>query len=174
MSQERFSGKVALITGASQGIGRGIALCLAEGGADVIVNYRSQRQKAEEVAAAITRMGRQALVVPADVSDRQAVAALFAAAVERFGHVDIAVANAAYSSRELVIEAQWENVLRTIQVSQFGVFHTCQMAAQQMVRQSPAHGDGGKIVIISSILEELAPPANAAYNMAKAAINHFG
>jgi len=115
-------------------------------------------------------MGRQAWVCQADVADRAAVAWMFAGAVEHFGHIDIAVANAAMSVRELVIEAQWENVLRTIEVSQFGVFHTCQAAAQQMVKQ----GHGGKIVIISSVLEEIAPPTSAAYNMAKAAVNHLG
>jgi len=163
-------GRVALITGASRGIGRGIALCLAARGADVVVNYFSHAHEAREVVQAVEALGRRGWACQADVSDRSAVARMFAEAVERFGHIDIAVANAALSIRELVIEAQWDHVLRTIAVSQFGVFHTCQMAAQQMVRQ----GHGGKIVIISSILEEIAPPASAAYNMAKAAINHLG
>ena len=166
----RFPGKVALITGASQGIGRGVALCLAAQGADIVVNYCTHAHEAHEVAGEIEAMGRQAWVCQADVADRAAVAWMFAGAVEHFGHIDIAVANAAMSVRELVIEAQWENVLRTIEVSQFGVFHTCQAAAQQMVKQ----GHGGKIVIISSVLEEIAPPTSAAYNMAKAAVNHLG
>jgi glucose 1-dehydrogenase len=94
--------------------------------------------------------------------------------VQAFGRLDIAVANAAHSIREPVVGAAWENVERVLQVSQFGVFHTCQLAAQQMVAQAEAGEGGGKIVIISSILEEMPAPGSAAYNMAKAAINHLG
>ena len=166
----RLTGKVALITGASRGIGRAIAVRLAAEGADVVVNYRSHDEEAQAAADEIRRGGRRALVWQADVADRDAVARMFTATVEQLGGIDIAVANAYLSIRAPVIEAEWENVLRTLQVSQFGVFHTCQMAAQQMVRQ----GRGGKIVIISSIHEELAPASSAPYNMAKAAINHLG
>ena len=170
----RFAGKVALVTGASRGIGRGIALCLAEEGADLVVNYRSHREEADEVAAVITGMGRRALIWQADVADRAAMEKMFAAAVAHFGHIDVVVANAAYSVREPVLVASWEGVQRTWEVSQAGVFHTCQFAAQQMVRQVEAGRPGGKIVIISSLHEEVAFPGCAAYNMAKAAINHLG
>ena len=169
-----LAGKVALITGASQGIGRGIALCLAAEGADIVVNYRSHRDEARKVVAAVEGMGCRALAWQADVAQRDAVAAMVAGAVERFGRLDIAIANAAHSVREPVVEAAWENVERVIQVSQFGVFHTCQLAARQMVAQAEAGKAGGKIVIISSILEEMPAPGSAAYNMAKAAINHLG
>ena len=165
----RFDGKVALVTGASRGIGRGVALRLAREGADVVVNYHSHPDEAQEVAQHILAEGRRALMVQADVSDRGAMEHMFAQAIALFGQLDIVVANAALSIREPVIEAVWEHVQRTIEVSQFGVFHTCQLAAQQMVRQ----GHGGKIIIISSILAELAFPGSAAYNMAKAAINHL-
>lgn len=170
----RLEGKVALITGASRGIGRGIALCLAAEGADVVVNYRSHPDEAREVVNEISAMGRRALIVQADVAQLEAVAEMISATVETFGRLDIAVANAAMSIREPVLEADWENVQRIIEVSQFGVFHTCQLAARQMVAQAEAGAGGGKIVIISSILEELPAPGSAAYNMAKAAINHLG
>ena len=169
-----LAGKVALITGASQGIGRGIALCLAAEGADIVVNYRSNRDEARKVVDAVEGMGCRALAWQADVAQRDAVAAMVAGAVEAFGRLDIAVANAAHSVREPVVEAAWENVERVIQVSQFGVFHTCQLAARQMVAQAEAGEGGGKIVIISSILEEMPAAGSAAYNMAKAAINHLG
>jgi glucose 1-dehydrogenase len=104
------------------------------------------------------------------VADREAVSEMVAGGVAYFGRLDITVANAATSIRELVIEASWENVQEVIQVSQHGVFHTCQLAARQMVRQ----GKGGKMVIISSVLEEIPAPGSGAYNMAKAAINHLG
>jgi glucose 1-dehydrogenase len=169
-----FQDKVALITGASRGIGRGIALHLAEQGADVVINYRTHPDEAEQVADMVAAMGRRALTWHADVADRQAVADMFAAAVDEFGHLDIAVANAAFSIRELVIDARWEHVERVLQVSQFGVFHCCQMAAQQMVKQVLEGRPGGKIVIISSVMEEICRPRSAAYNMAKAAINRLG
>ena len=72
----------------------------------------------------------------ADVSKREDVSAMFTKAVEEFGHVDIVVANAGMSIRETILEAKWENVLKTIEVNQFGAFHTCQFAAQQMVKQA--------------------------------------
>ena len=168
---QRFEGKVALITGAARGIGRGVALCLAEEGASLIVNDLAPtdglgaRGTVQEVEA----LGRPALAYDADISDRDQVAALFAAGVAHFGRIDVVVANAAFSIREPVIEARWEHVLRTLEVTQFGVYHTCQAAAQQMVRQG-----GGKIVIIGSILGEIPFLNSAAYNMAKAAVNHLG
>lgn len=169
----KLQDRVALITGASRGIGRGIALCMAEEGADIVVNYRSHGEEAAEVAAAVRAFGRRALVCQADVSDRAAMEAMFDQAVSTFGRIDIAVANAAMSIREPVVEAKWDNVLRTLQVSQFGVFHTCQLAAQQMVRQEHKYLSGGKIIVISSVHAELPVPNSAAYNMAKAAINHL-
>ena len=169
----RFEGKTALVTGASLGIGRGIALCLAEEGANVVVNYRSHQAEAESAAEEIRQLGGEALVWQADVAERDAIAAMFAGAVERFGRIDVAVANAAVSVRETVVEAQWDNMMRTFEVTQFGVFHTCQMAAQQMLKQPQSGRSRGKIVIISSIHEEIAFPASGAYNMSKAAINHL-
>jgi len=169
-----FQDKVALITGASRGIGRGIALHLADHGADVLINYRTHPDEAQQVADAVMALGQRALIWQADVADRQAVADMFAAAVAHFGHLDIAVANAAFSIRELVIDAKWEHVERVLAVSQFGVFHCCQLAARQMVKQVQTGRPGGKIVIISSVMEEICLPRSAAYNMAKGAINRLG
>lgn len=171
---KRLEGKVALITGSSRGIGRGIALCMAEEGADIIVNYRSHPEEAEEVAESIQKLGIRALTIQTDIANRDAVKLMYGQAIQTFGHVDIVVANAGISIREMVIDAKWENVYKTIEVSQFGTFHTCQMAAQQMVKQIETGHTGGKIIIISSILEEIAPQTSAAYNMTKAAINHLG
>lgn len=171
---QRFQDKIALVTGASLGIGRGIALCLAQEGASVVVNYRSHPDQAEEVAQEVRQLGGEALVWQADVSDRGAVAGMIDATVAHFGRLDVMVANAAMSIREPVVEAQWETVLRTLEVTQFGVFHACQLAAQQMVKQPLTGRSRGKIVIISSIHEEIAFPNSGAYNMAKAAINHLG
>ncbi len=168
---QRFEEKVALVTGAARGIGRGVALCLAEEGANIIVNDLPPTEGlgARGTVREIEALGRQALAYDADIADRDQVAALFAAGETRFGRIDVVVANAAFSIREPVIEARWEHVLRTLEVTQFGAYHTCQAAAQQMVKQG-----GGKIVIIASILGEIAFLNSAAYNMAKAAVIHLG
>jgi glucose 1-dehydrogenase len=161
--------KVALVTGAARGIGRGIALCLAEEGADVVVNDLPHVPELNSVVAEITRIGRSAIALEADVSDRGQVRKMLQSSLTHFGRLDIAVANAAYSVRQVTVEARWEDVQRILAVSQLGVFHTCQFAAQQMI----ALKHGGKIIVIGSIQSELPVAKSAAYNMAKAAINHL-
>lgn len=171
-----IKGKIALVTGGARGIGRGIAVCLAEEGADVILVDRSPGDAAKEAADAIEALGQKALVLSADVADREAMQEVFAESVAKFGRIDIAVANAGYSVRELTIDAHWEDVLRTIEVTQFGVYHMCQLAAQQMVKQregSGVTGCGGKIIITGSIHEQMPVATSAPYNMAKAAVNHL-
>lgn len=168
-----IDGKTALVTGAAQGIGRGIALRLAQEGANVVVNDRAHLDAAEETVREARSFGQEAIFWQADVADRDAVAAMYAGVVERFGGIDIVVSNAAFSIREAVVEAEWEHVLSTLEVTQFGVFHICQMAAQQMIVQPPNPVSRGKIVIVSSVQAEVAATESASYNMAKAAINHL-
>ncbi len=170
---KRFEGKTALVTGGAQGIGRGIALRLAQEGANVVVCDRANLSAAEETVREAASFGPEAIFWQADVSDRDAVAAMYAGVVDRFGGVDIVVSNAAMSIREPVLAATWEGVLATLEVTQFGVFHVCQMAAQQMVKQPLNPASRGKIVIISSVQAEVAAEDSVAYNMAKAAINHM-
>jgi glucose 1-dehydrogenase len=169
----RFAGKTVLITGAAQGIGRGIAFCLAKEGANIVVNDNANADAANTVVREIQAMGRDAVFCQADVSDRDAVAEMFAVAVERFGRIDVVVSNAAFSIREPIVDAKWENVLSTLQVTQFGVFHVCQAAAEQMITQKLNGPSRGKIVVIGSVHSELAVETSAAYNMAKAAVNHL-
>jgi glucose 1-dehydrogenase len=167
MAQE--SNRVAVVTGASRGIGRGCAVALAKRGADVVVNYRTHPEEAEETAAAVRALGREAIPVRADVADRAAVDAMMAQAVERFGRIDVVVANAALSIRGPFLELSVEDVKRTWDVSLWGVFHTCQSGARQMV----ARGGGGKIVVISSVLSFMPFAHSVPYNAAKAAINQM-
>jgi len=92
-------GKTAVVTGASLGIGRATALALGRAGANVVVNYRSHDEQAEEVVQSICQAGSPAIRVQADVADQAAVERMTAMAAERFGSVDIAVSNAAYAAR---------------------------------------------------------------------------
>jgi glucose 1-dehydrogenase len=142
-----LTGKVALITGSSRGIVRGCALEMAKVGANVVVNYRTHKEEAEEVAEAIRDLGQEALVVHADVADCPAVDRMVEATIERFGYVDIVVANAAFSIRKPFLEMPVEDMRRVLDVSLWGVFHVCQSAARDMVKR----GKGGKIIIISSV-----------------------
>ncbi len=164
-----LTGKVALITGSSRGIGRGCALEMARAGADIAVNYRSQQAAAEEVADAVRAMGRRAVVIGSDVSVREQVDDMVAATVDQLGKVDIAVCNAARSHRAPFLELTVEQVQETLDVTLWGVFHVAQSCARQMV----ARGQGGAILFISSVHAFLPVPESMPYNTAKAGINHM-
>ncbi len=165
----RLEGKIALVTGAARGIGQGIAVCLAEEGATVVVNDIAPLSEISEVVKLLEQQGRRAMPWHADVADRLQVETMMRGVAQHFGGLDIVVANAAYSVRQPVTDARWEDVQHVWEVSQAGVFSTCQFAAQQMVRQ----GTGGKILIIGSIHAEVPFPSSAAYNMAKAGVNQL-
>lgn len=168
---KRLEGKVALVTGAGRGIGRGIAMRFAREGASVLVNDFHNMELARRTAADIEALGegQRAAAWECDVSDRNAVERMVAEAVRIFDKLDIAVANAAFSKRSAFLDVRWEDAMRTAEVGQFGVFHTCQFAARQMVKQ----GSGGKIIIISSLQGESPYPNSTPYNMAKAAVIHL-
>jgi glucose 1-dehydrogenase len=165
----KFEGKNALVTGASLGIGRSTAIDLARQGANVAINFRSHRDQAEEVKAEIEKLGRKAILVQADVADQAAVEAMVATTVATFGSLDCFVSNAAYSDRQLMIDADMTGFRRTIDVTMWGAFYGVRASAQQMVSQ----GKGGSIVVVSSPHAVLAIPTAMAYNMAKAAIDHM-
>jgi glucose 1-dehydrogenase len=165
----KLKDKVAIVTGASRGIGRAIAVDLARNGADVAINYNRHAGEAEEVAREIESLGRRALVVQADVADRAADARLVEETARQFGHVDILISNAAFSIRKPFLELEPEDVEKTWAVSLWGVFHVCQLAARQMV----AEKHGGSLVIISSVHAFRPYPNSTTYNGAKAAINQM-
>ncbi|MFM9963901.1 MAG: SDR family NAD(P)-dependent oxidoreductase [Planctomycetaceae bacterium] len=165
----KFSGRTALVTGASLGIGRAIAIELAKEGANVAINYRSHLDQAEEVAREIEKTGRQALLLKADVADQAAVEEMVAKTASTFGSLDLFVSNAAYSDRQLMVEADMVGFKRTIDVSMWGAFYGVRASAQQMLKQ----GTRGSIVVVSSPHAVIPIPTAMAYNMAKAAIDHM-
>lgn len=164
-----LSGKTALVTGASRGIGRACAVALAEAGCDVAVNYRSAPDQAEELADEIGRIGRRALLLQADVANQSEVERMVSETVGRFGRLDIAVSNAAYSDREPFYEADMAGFRRTVDVTMWGAFYLLRAASRQMIEQ----GDGGSIIVVSSPHAFVAVPRSMAYNMSKAAIDHM-
>jgi glucose 1-dehydrogenase len=168
-----LDGKVAMVTGASRGIGRAAAVALAQSGAHVGINYRSHADEASEAAAEVRRAGREALLLEGDVADYDAVEAMVAKVVGRFGRLDIAVSNAAYSDRELFHEADLAGFRRTIDVTMWGAFNLLRCATRQMLRQTAAGGAPGTVVIVSSPHAFVAVPRSMAYNMAKAAIDQM-
>lgn len=164
-----LEGRVAVVSGASRGIGRATAVALAEAGCHVVVNYCSHGAEAEEVAASCRAHGVRALAAQADVARREAVETLVAETVKEFGRLDIAVTNACYSDREPFYEANLEGFVRTIEVTMWGAFYLLRAAVRQMIAQ----GGGGSIVVVSSPHAFIAVPRSMAYNMAKAAIDQM-
>jgi glucose 1-dehydrogenase len=162
-------GKVALVTGASRGIGRGCAVELARAGASVTVNYHTHEEEARDVVAEIDGLGSQGFAFGASVADRAAVDAMIAATLQRFGRLDIVVANAMRSLRRPFLELEAEDVAATWAVTLWGTFHAVQAGARVMARQ----GEGGKIVVVSSVLSFIPVPNSVPYNAAKAAINQM-
>src|SRR5215472_8558563 len=118
----RLDGKIALITGSSRGIGQGCAIALAEDGADVVVNYRSHPDDAAATVREVEARGRRALSYRADVADRPQVDAMIGAALERFGRIDVLVANAYRSVRQPFLEVTLEGLQQTLDVTMLGVF----------------------------------------------------
>ncbi|MFM8253060.1 MAG: SDR family NAD(P)-dependent oxidoreductase [Planctomycetota bacterium] len=164
-----FAGQVALVTGASLGIGRATAVALARAGAKVAINYRSHPEQAAEVVREIEAAGGAAIALQGDVADQAAVEKLVADTVAHFGRLDIAVSNAAYSDRERFFEADMAGFRRTVDVTMWGAFYVMRAASQQYIRQ----GGGGVICLVSSPHAFIPAPKAMAYNMSKAAIEHM-
>lgn len=164
-----LSGKKALVTGSSRGIGRGIAEELARAGADVVVNYRSHPEDAEEVCEVCRSFGVQAFALAADMGQRDQAEGLVDQSIEKLGGLDIVVSNAVYSDRELFLEADLDGFRKTIDVSMWGAFYLVRKASLYM----RSAGIAGNIVTISSPHAHMAIPGAMAYNMAKAAIDQM-
>ena len=165
----KLAGRNILITGASRGIGRGCALALAAEGANIGINYRSQKAEAEETAAAIRKLGGKAELYQVDVSDQPAVEQMVEQFTKDFGSINGFISNAVYSDREVMIKADMAGFRKTIDVSMWGAFYGVRASAQKMVAQ----GKGGSIIVVSSPHAKIPIPTAMAYNMAKAAIDHM-
>jgi glucose 1-dehydrogenase len=162
----RLDNKVTVVTGSSSGIGEAIALAFAANGAAVVVNYSRHEDAAQKVLEKIEGAGGKGLVVGADVSDPKEVEAMVQQATDAFGRLDIMVNNAGMEHKMPFLETPFEVWQETIAVNLTGAWLGCQAAAKQMVAQ----GDGGRIINVSSVHEDLAMPTNAPYCATKGGV----
>jgi NAD(P)-dependent dehydrogenase (short-subunit alcohol dehydrogenase family) len=161
-----LDGRVALVTGGSRGIGRAIAVGLADDGADVAVNYRREVDAANETADEIRKRGRRAMVVQAAVDSIDDDRAMVAAVLEELGPVDILVNNAGIASKgRSVADTEADELERVIRTHALGPHHLCQAVLPTM-REQPR----GDIVMISSVATRSNGANGAPYNMGKAAV----
>ena len=164
----RLAGKVAVVTGASRGIGRAIAERLAVEGARVVVNHRASAEQAEEVVAAIRAQGGEAIVIQADVSDFDQAHEFIKTTLKQMGRIDILVNNAG-TTRDMLLmmmkEDQWDVVIATNLKS---VFNCCKAVSRGMVRQR-----SGRIVNITSVAGLAGNPGQTNYAASKAGVIGF-
>lgn len=160
-----LTGKIALVTGASRGIGRAIALTLAEAGADVAVNYAGSEAAAAEVVSLIEGMGRKAIKIKANVASAQEVEDMFKQVLETFGKLDILVNNAGITRDNLIMRMKEEEFDEVIATNLKGVFNCVKAATRPMMKQRY-----GRIINISSVVGALGNPGQANYVAAKAGV----
>lgn len=163
-----LEGRVALVTGSSRGIGRAISLGLAREGADIVVNYLKEKEKAEAVVGEIEALGRRACAVQADVSDLRQVENLVENALERFGRIDILVNNAGLNWDSTLSKMSAEMWQKVLDVNLTGVFNCTRAVFGHMQERG-----SGKIINISSVVGQVGVIGTANYAAAKAGIFGF-
>ncbi|HXI45885.1 MAG TPA: 3-oxoacyl-[acyl-carrier-protein] reductase [Candidatus Acidoferrales bacterium] len=160
-----LSGKSAVVTGGSRGIGRAIVLRLARQGADVAFSYVSNEAAARDTAAAVEALGRRALPVQGDVSQPESADALIKAAIEAFGKVDILVNNAGITRDDLIMRMSIEDFRVVLETNLFGAFYAIKAVSRPMLKAK-----GGRIVNITSVSGQAGQMGQANYSSAKAGL----
>jgi len=162
---KKLEGKVAVVTGASKGIGAGIAKSLAAEGASVVVNYSSSKEGADAVVAQITKNGGKAVAVKANVAKKAEIATLFAETKKAFGRLDILVNNAGIYEFKPLEEITEDHFHRQFDLNVLGTLLTTQEAVKYF------DGAGGSVINLSSIVSTLGFPGASVYSATKAAVN---
>jgi len=160
----KLAGKVAIVTGASKGIGAGIAKALAAEGASVLVNYASSKSGADAVVAAITAAGGKATAVGGDVSKAADAKGIIDAAIETYGRLDILVNNSGVYELAPIEEFTEDQFHRQFNVNVLGLLLTTQAAVKHL-------GEGASIINVSSVVSTITPPASAVYTGTKGAVD---
>ena len=168
MSEKFLAGKVALVTGASRGIGRAIALKLAADGAKVAINFAGNVAKAEEVKAEIETLGSEAILVQGSVADFETVAEIVKKVTETFGKIDILVNNAGITRDNLLLKMSEKDFDEVIATNLKGVFNCTKAVTKLMMKQR-----SGRIVNMSSVVGLTGNISQANYSAAKAGIIGF-
>ncbi len=163
--EKNLNGKVALVTGASRGIGRAIALMLAGEGATVLVNYNGSKEKAMEVVAQIEAAGGTAEAVGCDVSDFKACGTMIEELLAKYEHIDILVNNAGITRDNLVMRMKEEEFDQVININLKGAFNTIRHLSKQFLKQK-----SGKIINISSVSGVVGNAGQANYSASKAGV----
>jgi 3-oxoacyl-[acyl-carrier protein] reductase len=160
----KLTGKVAVVTGASKGIGAAIAKSLAAEGASVIVNYASSKAGADSVVAAITAAGGKAVAVGGDVSKAAEAQGIIEAAIKNFGRLDILVNNSGVYEFSPIEEVSEEQFHKIFNINVLGLLLTTQAAVKYL-------GEGSSIINIGSVVSSLTPPASTVYTGTKGAVD---
>jgi glucose 1-dehydrogenase len=158
-----LEGKVAIVTGGNSGIGKAIALALAEAGANLVIDFVAHPEATEALERQIHALGDRAIGVEADVSKVVDLQRLVDTAVAQLGRVDIMVNNAGIETRTSVLDTTEEQYEKVLEINLKSAFFGTQIAAKQMIAQ----GDGGRIINISSVHEDWPMPGNTAYCLSK-------
>ncbi|WP_025691323.1 SDR family oxidoreductase [Paenibacillus zanthoxyli] len=161
-----LNGKVAIVTGASRGIGRQVAIQLAQSGAKVVVNYSSNQEKADEVVNTIEQSGGEAAAIRADISKVSEVEALFSETLERFGRLDILVNNAGIMECTAIADVTEEMFDRYFAINVKGTYFACQQAMKHMAK-------GGTIVNFSTSISGAMLPTYSVYAATKGAVEQL-
>ena len=162
---QTLTDKVAIVTGASRGIGKATALALAAQGAKLVVNYASNSEAADAVVAEITSAGGEAIAISADVSQADAVDKMVKQTKEKFGKIDILVNNAGITRDTLLLRMKPEDWQAVINLNLTGVFLCCKAVSKLMLKQK-----SGRIINISSVAGVMGNPGQANYSAAKAGV----
>jgi glucose 1-dehydrogenase len=165
----RLAGKVALVTGSSKGIGRGIAVRFAQEGADIIINHRNSEAEAQEVLKEVEALGRKGFIVKADLAEVSEIVRLVDEGLDHFGKIDILVNNAGIEIHAPFWEVKEADYDKVMNVNCKGVF----FATQELVKHWLKNNLKGKIVNISSVHEDLPFPNFTAYCVAKGGLKMF-
>ncbi|WP_193197616.1 3-oxoacyl-[acyl-carrier-protein] reductase [Nostoc sp. MG11] len=165
---QSLQGKVAVVTGASRGIGRAIALELATQGANVVVNYASSSAAADNLVTEITAAGSEAIALQADVSKIDQVDSLFNTVIDKFKRIDILVNNAGITRDTLLLRMKPEEWQAVIDINLTGVFLCTRAVSKIMLKQR-----SGRIINIASVAGQMGNPGQANYSAAKAGVIGF-
>jgi 3-oxoacyl-[acyl-carrier protein] reductase len=166
ITDKALAGKVALVTGASRGIGRAIAVALGRRGAKVVVNYASREDAAREAAAAVVEAGGEAVVLGFDVANSAAVTEAIKSIGKDHGRLDIIVNNAGVAVNGLLMRFSDEQWAKTLQTNLGGAFHTTRAAATLLLKSK----ESGRIINITSVVGEMGNGGQAAYSASKAGL----